>query len=95
MTDTPDRFADLGLTTDGAYWGRWCRRHERMLADQAANRAEQAKKPKTVSPNPWAVGGNKETPDFRMLLLGPEHQRQHHELRRTLLASSWDFPGAE
>jgi hypothetical protein len=25
MTDTLERFADLGLTTDGAYWARWCR----------------------------------------------------------------------
>jgi hypothetical protein len=46
MTDTLERFADLGLTTDGAYWARWCRRHERLLAEQAAHRAEEAKKPK-------------------------------------------------
>jgi hypothetical protein len=71
MTDTLERFADLGLTTDGAYWARWCRRHERLLAEQAAHRADEAKKPKRVSPNPWVIGGNKETPDFRMLLLEP------------------------
>ena len=57
MTDTLERFADLGLTTDGAYWARWCRRHERLLAEQAAHRAEEAKKPKRVSPNPWVIGG--------------------------------------
>ena len=66
-----ERFADLGLTTDGAYWARWCRRHERLLAEQAAHRACEAKKPKRVLPNPWVIGGDKETPDFRMLLLGP------------------------
>jgi hypothetical protein len=66
MMTTLERFAARGMSTDGAYWGMWCRRHEDLLARQAAHRAEMAKKPQRVNPNPWA---NPEGKKIDLLLL--------------------------
>ena len=89
MTDTLERFADLGLTTDGAYWARWCRRHERLLAEQAAHRAEEAKKPKKVSPNPGDRRKRRNTrlphAASRALSIGDRENQEHQTPSRVQL----------
>ncbi len=70
MTDTLERFADLGLTTDGGL-GEVVPPSRTPAGGTGGTSRRGGEKAKRVSPNPWAIGGNKETPDFRMLLLGP------------------------